>query len=108
MIQSGANRGDTGQTTRGYYPLSPPTKFPPEVSADRRAETSRLPSYDPVHDSLPLRSHQDYIHDGRTSSADPKIDHADGIKGVSPFADLPTMSFPVTRQSRGDKLLTKG
>ena len=96
VIQSGANRGEAAAMTRGYYPLSPPTKFPAEVSADKRAEISRLPSYEPIHDNLPLRFHDDYLDDGHASSADPKIDHTYGIKGVSPFAELPTISFPAS------------
>ena len=77
--------------TCGYYPFSLPTKFSAEVSADKRAEISRLPSY---HNNLPLHSYDDYIRDGHVSLADPRIDHTYGIKGISLFADLPTISFP--------------
>ena len=97
VIQSGVNRGEAGEMTHGYYPLSLPTRFPVEVSTNKRAEISQLPSYEPIHNNLPLRSHDDYLRDGHmTHSADPKIDHTYGIKGVSPFAHLPTISFPAS------------
>jgi Transposase family tnp2 len=92
LTKSGANKGETGKITRGYYPLSPPTKFPAQISADQREKISRLPSYE-NHDDLPLRSHDDYIHDGEASLADPDLRHTSGIKGVSPFTRHPTIYF---------------
>lgn len=95
LTKSGAKKGEAGKNTRGYYPLSPPTKFPPQVSMDQRERISQLPSYEDT-DDLPLRSHDDYIHDGEASLADPNLHHSFGIKGVSPFTLLPTISFPAS------------
>jgi hypothetical protein len=74
--------------------LHPPNS-PPQVSVDQRERTSQLPSYENP-DHLPLRSHEDYIHDGEATLADPNRLHTLGIKGVSPFTLLPTISFPAS------------
>ena len=44
LTKSGVNKGETGKNIRGYYPLSPPIKFPPQLSIDQRERISRLPS----------------------------------------------------------------
>ena len=95
LTKSGVNKGETGKNIRGYYSLSSPTKFPPQVSIDQRERISRFPFYE-NHDDLPLRSHDDYIHDGKASLVDPSLHHTFDIKGVSPFTLLSTISFPTS------------
>jgi len=70
-------------------------KFPSQVSINQRERVSQLPSYE-NHDDLLLHSHDNYIHDGEASLADPTLRHTSGIKDVSPFAHLPTISFPAS------------
>jgi hypothetical protein len=95
LTKSGVNRGEAGKNTRGYYSLSPPTKFSPQVPVDQRERISQLPSYENPDDLL-LRSHDDYIHDGKASLADPNLRHTFGIKNLSPFTLLLIISFPAS------------
>ena len=95
LTKSGVNKGEAGKNTRGYYPLSRPTKFPVQVSVDQREKISQLPSYENPNDLL-LRSHDDYIHDGEANLADPNLRRTFDIKNVSLFTLLPMISFPAS------------
>jgi Transposase family tnp2 len=93
ITQAGPNKGNPGQQTRYYYPLSPPNKFPPHISAEQKTRTSQLTSYNSYID-LPLRNHDNYVKNGEMCTVDNTVRHVLGVKGVSPFAHLPTIKFP--------------
>lgn len=76
-----------------YYPLLPPNKFPEHFSEDPKQVFANVKSYRNP-DTLPLRSKEDYLRDGQASSEDPRLATSTGVKGVSPFATIPTMSIP--------------
>ena len=56
---------------------------------------SQIPSYENHHD-IPLSSDDGYIHDGEASLANPNLRHMSGIKSVSLFTHIPTISFIVS------------
>jgi hypothetical protein len=91
--KKGKNKGKEGHTTRYYFPLSPPTKFPPDMSEARKEACSKIDTYASYHD-FPFRSSEDYLHDGKASLVDPGLASESGVKGVSRFSELPTMSIP--------------
>ena len=92
-IKKGKNKGQPGRTTHYYYPLSPPIKFPPDVIDAHKEACAQIDTYTNHYD-LPLRSHEDYHHDGEASLVDPRLACGSGINGISPFACLLTISIP--------------
>ena len=92
FTKNGKNKGQPGRKTQYYYPLSPPTKFPPEVSDAHKEACTQIDTY-VNHRDLPFCSPEDYRRDGEASLADPKLASESGVKGVSPFVRLPTISI---------------
>ena len=81
--------GNDGRKTQYYYPLQPPTQFPHGFSNADIAVYRRSKSYNP--NNLPLRTHLSYQCDGQENS--PTIT---GVKGISPFFYIPTISIPLS------------
>ena len=87
-------RNPAGRVTY-YYPLQQPNEFPDYITADTRTFHARKRSY-ATPDALPLRSKEDYRRDGEASALDSRLATSTGVKGISPFARLPTISIPVS------------
>jgi hypothetical protein len=84
--------GNDGQKTQYYYPLKPPNRFPADFPVAEKDVYRQCNSYD--SDNLPLRSPQEYRRDGEASLRDPREATASGVKGVTPFVHLSTISIP--------------
>lgn len=87
IIKKGKQRGQSRENTTQYYPLFPPTK----AGAARHPP---LQSYRTQIANLPRRTAENYIHDGEASSNISAYATESGVKGVSPFARLETISIP--------------
>lgn len=84
----GPRKGQAGERTAYYYPLHPPTNT-------NSARTQRSPaSFANDINNLPRRTPDGYIRDGETSSQDPQRATDSGVKGISPFSGLATISIP--------------
>ena len=73
----------------------PSTKYPREVSTRDKAACCQGASYENFHD-LPFRSPEEYRCDGEASLHDTVSATDSGVKGVSPFACLSTISIPLS------------
>lgn len=87
IIEKGQRRGQFREHTCYYYPLFQPGKAHAPPS---------LESYRAQINSLPRRTNQDYIRDGKASSD--KFDRAieSGVKGITLFILLETISIPAS------------
>jgi hypothetical protein len=87
IIEKGRRRGQSGEHTNYYYPL-----FPPENA--HAAPPPSLESYQARIHNLPRRTTRDYIRDGKASSDNFDRATESGVKGISPFVLLETISIP--------------
>jgi hypothetical protein len=78
--------------THHYYHLGPDTM----VFVRSKTNRSRLPQLNIFIEELPCRTHKRYITDGLVAQKDclGNASLHSAVKGVSPLAHLPTVSFP--------------
>jgi len=84
--------GRDGEKTHYYFPLIPPTRFPPAFPLESKLKYAKLQAL-PI-DRLPLRSHEGYLSDGERSMEDERKSSESGVKGVSILASLGTVTIP--------------
>ena len=80
MIGFKNKNGQALQRTQYYYPIHPPT-------TSRAAHNINV-------DDLPYRTEAQYLVDGAASLENPRSAVDSGVKGISPFVQLATISFP--------------
>ena len=85
---NGPRKGQTGEKTQYYYPLRPPAN-----SGATSFQQSTQSFLDDIN-NLPWRTPEEYIHDGETSANNPRRAVDSGVKGISPFSSLATISIP--------------
>ena len=77
-----------------YFPLAPPTKFPPHFPEYDKSIYDECTVYSDGN-QLPLRTQAEYLEHAQASGGTEEDKDADfGVKGVTPFVHLPTFSFP--------------
>jgi len=84
-FKKGSRKGQAGEKTQYYYPLHP--------SNATCIQHTLLSFCDEIR-NLPRRTPEGYIRDGEASSQDPRHAVESGVKGISPFSRLATISIP--------------